>query len=95
MTGTPGENPEAVYRWHQIVWRLDDLDRQSADGLPVDEVAAFDAERTALRAEIERLEEALGAELSARLRRSHEADRAYRRQLEEMDGEEAEGGGFS
>ena len=95
MSG-PGEvDPEAVYRWHQIVWQLDGLDRQSADGLPEDEVAGFDAERAALQAEIARIEETLGPERTSRLRRDHEADRAYRRQLEEMDAEETEGGGPS
>jgi hypothetical protein len=92
---TSGDDPEAVYRWHQLVWRLDDLDRRSADGLPVDEVASFDAEREALGAEIARIEKALGPEASTLLRRSHQADRAYRRQLEEMDAEEEEGGGPS
>ena len=95
MTGPGDDDAAAAYRWHTIVWRLDELDRLSADGLPVDEVAAFDAERAALGAEAARIEEALGPEISTRLRRSHAADRAYRRQLEEMDGEEPGGGGFS
>jgi hypothetical protein len=95
VTGSHDDDPAAAYRWHQIVWRLDELDRLSADGVPVDEVASFDAERAALSAEAARIEGILGPEASARLRRSHTADRAYRRQLEEMDGEEPGGGGFS
>jgi hypothetical protein len=88
MSSTPGDEADAAYRWRQLVWRLDEMDRQSADGLPVDEVSAFDAERAALGAEIARIEAALGPEPSARLRRAHEADRAYRRQLEEFDAED-------
>ena len=95
MTGSGDDEASAVYRWHQVVWRLDELDRLSADGLPIDEVAAFDAERADLAAEAAGIEAALGPEASSRLRRSHAADRAYRRQLEEMDGEEPGGGGPS
>ena len=94
MSADAGEDPAAVYRWHQLVWRLDELHVQSADGLPVEDVAAFDSERATLLAEIARLEDALGPERSARLRRGHEADRAYRRQLDEME-EDAGGGGSS
>jgi hypothetical protein len=94
MTAPKDDDPAAVYRWHQVVWRMDELDRLSADGLPEDEVAAFDAERSALGAEAALLEETLGPETSARLRRSHAADRAYRLQLEEMDSEETGGGGL-
>ena len=95
MTGSGEDGPAAAYRWHQIAWRVDELDRLSANGLPLEEVAGFDAERAALDAEAARIEEALGPEASNNLRRSHAANRAYRRQLEEMDGEEPEGGGPS
>lgn len=78
---------DELYRWHELMWRLHDLDEHEAHGLPEDEVHAHDATRDALVEELGRLEAALGAEEVARLRRAHERDRAYRRQLHEMEWE--------
>lgn len=84
----PGrDSSNALYRWHELMWRLHDLDEHEAHGLPQDEVEAHDATRGALVEELGRLEGALGAEEVARLRQAHERDRAYRRQLHELDSE--------
>jgi hypothetical protein len=69
------------------MWRLHDLDEHEARGLPVDEVRAHDAAREALVEELGRLEAKLGAAEADRLRRDHERDRAYWRQLHEMESE--------
>ena len=79
---------DARYRWHQVMFRLDELDELAASGVTEDEVAAFEAERTALSHELLlRLEPQLGPAEVEELRLAHERDRAYARQVRQMEEE--------
>lgn len=79
------------YRWHQVMFRLDEMDEISANGLPEEEAAAFEAERTALSHELLlRLEPRLGPAEVERLRLAHERDRAYAHQVRQIEEEEAD-----
>lgn len=76
------------YRWHQVMFRLDEMDEISANGLAEEEAAAFEAERTALSHELLlRLEPRLGPAEVECLRLAHERDRAYAHQVRQMEEE--------
>ena len=76
-----------IYRWHQIMFRLDEMDEMMVIGLTEDEVDAIDAERRSLAEELRRLEAQLGGASVDQLRNAHEHDRAYARQKRQMDEE--------
>ena len=79
---------EIRYRWHQVMFRLDEMDEIAARGLVEEEAAAFEAERNALSHELLlRLEPQLGPAEVERLRLAHERDRAYAAQLRQMEEE--------
>jgi hypothetical protein len=78
---------EVIYRWHQIMFRLDEMDETVAAGVTEDEAGNFDAEGADLRREIGEIERRLGVARVARLRASHELDRAYARQIRELEEE--------
>ena len=78
---------ELVYRWHQIMFRLDEIDEMLVTGLTEDEAGALDTERAGLESELSRLEAALGGASVTRLRGAHELDRAYARQMRQMEEE--------
>jgi hypothetical protein len=76
------------YRWHQVMFRLDEMDEIAAHGVPEEEAAAFEAERNALSHELLlRLEPQLGPPEVERLRLAHERDRAYARQVRQIEEE--------
>lgn len=79
--------PEVIYRWHQVMFRLDEMDEVVAAGVTEEEAGNFDAERSALERELSEVEGRLGVSRVARLRASHELDRAYARQMREQDEE--------
>jgi hypothetical protein len=80
---------DVMYRWHQIMFRLDEMDEIVVTGLTEDESAAFEAEHVELRREVLELETRLGVARVGRLKAAHELDRAYARQARE---EEEKGG---
>lgn len=80
---------EVVYRWHQVMFRLDELDETEAVGMTVEEANALEAERVELQRELQAVEGRLGQAQLGGLRASHELDRAYARQMRQME-EEAE-----
>ena len=82
---------EVIYRWHQIMFRLDEMDETIAAGLTEEEVGNLDAERADLKHELSEVETRLGVARVARLRASHELDRAYARQMRELDEEKGQG----
>jgi hypothetical protein len=78
---------DVAYRWHQIMFRLDEMDEMVTIGLTEDEADSIDEERLALVEELKRVEARLGAASVERLRSGHENDRAYARQKRQMDEE--------
>ena len=78
---------EAVYRWHQIMFRLDEMEEMVERGLTEEEQAAFDVERRGLGEELAVIEARLGSARLLRLKSSHESDRAYARQMRAMEEE--------
>jgi hypothetical protein len=78
---------EVVYRWHELMFRLDELDELGAAGITEEEAAGFDRERQASKTELERLESRLGQASVSGLRAGHERDRAYAQQMRQMDEE--------
>jgi hypothetical protein len=78
---------ELVYRWHQVMFRLDEIDEMLATGLTEDEAGALDAERANHDRELAAIEGQLGDASVTRLRRGHELDQAYARQMRQMDEE--------
>jgi hypothetical protein len=78
---------DVVYRWHQLMFRLDELDEIAEAGVPEEEQAAHHDERERITREIGEIEAGLGTARVARLRSAHESDRAYARQMREMEGE--------
>jgi len=86
MSEEPGLS-DVVYRWHQIMFRLDEMDEMVTIGLTEDEAGSIDEERSALAGELKQVEAQLGAASVARLHRGHENDRAYARQKRQMDEE--------
>ena len=78
---------DVVYRWHQIMFRLDEMDEMVTIGLTEDEAGSIDEERAALAAELRRVEAQLDGASVERLRSGHENDRAYARQKRQMDEE--------
>lgn len=90
MTRRPVDDPlaDVRYRWHQVMFRLDEMDEISANGVAEEEAAAFEAERTALSHELLlRLEPQLGPAEVEQLRLAHDRDRAYARQVRQMEEE--------
>lgn len=81
---------EIIYRWHQVMFRLDEMDEMIAAGVTEDEAGNFDAERSDLQRELSEVEGRLGVARVARLKASHELDRAYARQMRELDEEKGE-----
>lgn len=80
---------EVIYRWHQIMFRLDEMDEIVMTGLTEEEAANFDAERSDLQRELTDLEQRLGVARVGRLKASHETDRAYARQMRQIDEEKS------
>ncbi len=80
---------DVVYRWHRIMFRIDELDEAEATGMTEDEARALEAEHRALRLELAAVEARLGQARVSGLRTDHESDRAYDRQRRQID-EEAE-----
>ena len=78
-----------VYRWHELMFRLDEMDEAAATGMAEDEVPAFDKERAAIAAELLALEARLGTARVSGLQAGHERDRAYARQLRQIEEEDA------
>jgi hypothetical protein len=78
---------DVVYRWHQIMFRLDELDETLATGMTEEESRSLEAEQQALRSEIASVEEKLGQAKVSGLRSGHEHDRAYDRQRRQMEAE--------
>lgn len=78
-----------VYRWHEIMFRLDELDETEAVGMTEDEASALAGERDALQQELRSVEGQLGNARVSGLRASHELDRSYAQLMRQMD-EEAE-----
>lgn len=78
---------DIIYRWHQIMFRLDELDEMVTIGLTEDEAGSIDEERAALAGELKRVEAQLGAPGVDGLRNGHEHDRAYARQKRQVDEE--------
>ena len=78
---------DVIYRWHQIMFRLDELDEMVVTGLTEEEAGALDDERAGLGRELAAVEAHLGAASVGRLRAGHEHDRAYARQMRQMDEE--------
>lgn len=76
-----------VYRWHQLMFRQDELDEMVVTGLTEDEAGALDAERARIGRELVAIEGFLGAASVARLKAAHEHDQAYARQRRQMDEE--------
>lgn len=81
---------EVIYRWHQIMFRLDEMDETVVRGVTEDEAANFDAERADLQRELAEAESRLGLARVSRLKASHELDSAYARQMRQMDEEKGE-----
>jgi hypothetical protein len=82
-----GGSDDVAYRWHQIMFRLDELDETVATGMTEDEAGALDDERASLLRELQAVEGRLGTQNSAALRAAHEHDRAYARQRRQIDEE--------
>jgi len=80
---------EVVYRWHTIMFRLDELDEAEATGMTEDEARALEAEHVELRRELAAVEASLGQARVSGLRAAHESDQAYDRQRRQIE-EEAE-----
>lgn len=78
---------QIVYRWHEIMFRLDELDETEAVGMTEDEANALAGERRALQQELARVEGHLGQGRVCGLRTSHELDRSYARLMRQVDEE--------
>jgi len=78
---------DVIYRWHQIMFRLDEMDEMVTIGLTEDEAGSIAEEGAALAQELKQVETQLGAARVERLRNGHEHDRAYARQRRQMDEE--------
>ena len=76
-----------VYRWHELMFRLDDLDEVAASGMDDQEASAFDRERGEIVVELSAIEARLGDALVPGLRAGHERDRAYARQVRQIEEE--------
>ena len=79
-----------VYRWHQLMFRLDEMEEMAASGMTEEEAGAFDRERDEIATELRALETRLGQARISGLRADHERDRAYAQQMRQMEEEEAE-----
>lgn len=78
---------QVVYRWHEIMFRLDELDETEAVGMTEDEASALARERAALQQEIAEVEGRLGQARVGGLRASHELDRSYAQLMRQMSEE--------
>jgi hypothetical protein len=78
---------QVVYRWHEIMFRLDELDETEAVGMTEDESSALAGERASLQRELEAVEGQLGQARVSGLRASHELDRSYARLMRQVDEE--------
>ena len=64
IAGAMNEEPslsDVIYRWHQIMFRLDEMDEMVTIGLTEDEAGSIDEERSALAGELKQVEAQLGA----------------------------------
>jgi hypothetical protein len=76
---------DTIYRWHQLMWRLDEVDELSYNGVVEDEAVGFETERAAIREELAKIEAGILRDDVTRLHEAHATDRAYREQLREME----------
>lgn len=81
---------DVVYRWHKLMFRLDEMEETAATGLTEEEAQAFEREREEIANELRSLEARLGQAHVSGLRAGHERDRAYARQMRQIDEESAE-----
>ena len=81
---------DVVYRWHKLMFRLDEMAEMAASGMTEEEAVAFEREREEIASELQALEARLGQARVSGLHAGHERDRAYAQQVRQID-EEAEG----
>ncbi|HET7292702.1 MAG TPA: hypothetical protein VFM88_09765 [Vicinamibacteria bacterium] len=79
---------DVVYRWHELMFRLDEMEETAASGVTEDEAQAFERERAEIQEELRGIEARLGEARVSTLRSGHEHDRAYAQQVRQIEDEE-------